>query len=275
MSDPNSSEPRGDDLTADKAYVFEHFSRLYKLAVENPALALPKIKESEQMLRESGAQDSEVLHLLYFLAYSGLAYEKHDDEAETVNEEVPLFCEKAVEEYRLAIKLAQYEEVEHYSEEVVTRPAGLFRKAQTETVGRTRTVTKNRLEAGNWGERFEYVLEVLEKHSPGRVHEILGEVKLKYLVSAKRVLWPPILRQALENGNITRDEFRSIGELALKAPSPIRSVVVSWANGGDEPELLLLFFDRADFDSGGQRQFTGSCKIQKKRGVWSVHPGPS
>ncbi len=261
----NSSHTEDDSLAELSKYIGE----LMDLALNRPEEAIPRIETFNSRLVDSGVKPNESVPFLCFLAYGKLASQKAEESA-TSPKDIVALCQKSLSQYRLALELAQYETTEIYQEEVVVKPAGVFRKAETGFSTRTRTVTKSRLDPKLVAQPLDHVCRLIENYSPGDVHKILGEVKLKYLGSADHLFWAAAIQGAIENGLCTNEDLLSISELAVTASGPIRSVFVSLLSGGSEPKFLLTFFDKPEPFTGSNTNAVGMCTVEKKKGVWSI-----
>jgi hypothetical protein len=244
----------------------EHIAELMQLALTSPAEALPRIEQFERILRESGGSETEAIHILYFLVYGKMAALSFETAAQAAIDDIVALCDKAICEHRIALELAQYDELETYQEEVVVKPGGLFRRPQTETQTRTRTVRKSRLNPADFADLLDYLFRALENCAPGRISQVFGEVKLKYLAAANRVLWAPVIKNAVNDGLISEKDLLAIGEVPLKASGPIRSARVNWL--GPTPEVMISYSDSADPTEAGKSR--GITKLKKSGGTWAV-----
>ncbi len=222
---------------------------LTDLAAENPREALNRLPDFKELLSSSGA-GLWPAHLVGFLANFRLSQHEYDSAA-GATPDVLHACEQALIEYRRADELARHDETETYEEEVVVRPAGIFRSVQTELATKTRTVTKSKLDRlqPRLGEDLDSICELLEQHSPGRVSEILGWVKLKALDAADRVVIAPTVETFLRKGYLTPADLQVVGELPLKSAGPIRHAFVdidlfpraSGKSLAEEPSLAIHY----------------------------------
>jgi len=94
------------------------------------------------------------------------------------------------------------------------------------------------------------VATVLEKRSPGRVQELLGETKLKYALYADRVS----IANAVQN-KLSKEELRDLFELWIKSPVTIRSALLgavveigSWSK-----RLTISLYEETEIWGPGDR----------------------
>lgn len=268
----NSSHTQADQLAELSKYIGE----LMELSLNQPEEAIPKIQAFDNSLVSAGVKPNESVHLLYSLAYGKLASIKDDQQGANAQKEIIRDCEKSLSEYRLADQLAQYDTTETYQEEIIVKPAGLFKKAQTELRTQTRTVRKSRLDPKLVAQPLDHICKLLEKYSPGGVHRILGEVKLKYLGAAGRWFYSRPVQGAMEHGLLTKQDLLSIGEIAVTASGPILSVLfMTILSGGNEPKILLTLFDKPEpiAEDESHANVVGTCIIEKKNGIWGITKG--
>lgn len=243
------------------------FQELALLVLNNPEEAIPKIQALEQLNKESGSKDNEGIHYFYFLAFGNLAGQKYKLSGNSATNEIIALGEKALSEYRLARQLAQYQEMETYQEEVVVKPAGLFRKAQTELRTKTLTVTKTRLEYKLTEEPLEYISDIMELVALGHVHEILGELgetKLKYM-GTERVFTGPSIRDGFNiRGEDIRKDIRSISNVWLRNSRPIRYAGINFTELHGKDHIFVSFFDGRP----GDANCTGTYTFVKENGIW-------
>jgi hypothetical protein len=101
-------------------------------------------------------------------------------------------------------------------------------------------------EMGIW--QIDGVINLLELCQPGGSYEILKAIKIKHLITAKRIVFPPIFLQAVEHGAISRPEVDAIAEVELTAPKgTIRYAIVGWS--GPDEWLVLLYENVAPLGS--------------------------
>lgn len=204
---------------------------LFLLCFEDPDKALQKIDE---LVREKPElKGSHAIHSLYAVAYGGKAHILCDEDA--AGAQIQFLCEKSLSEFRLALDTATYEEVETYQEEIIVKPGGFFRKPQTEMVTKTRKVKKHRTDFRPFEEQMDSVAEILEGLCAGRVQEILGFTKIKYLGAAGRVSatnWAE---------DLTTEDWSEIKELTLSSDFIIRTIYFIASSFNDGLQTLEGF----------------------------------
>jgi hypothetical protein len=239
----------------------ERIRELMDVALEDPLRALEEIRAFERLLADSGANDSWGVHYLYFLAHGKLAANAVDQQGNEHANEIIACSERALSEYRVALTLAQYETQEPYDQTIVVKPAGLFRNAQTETRRGSRTVTRNHVEdLGVDGRLVDCVAGQLEERVPGRVHDLLGKVKVKHLAKGGRVSVASGIR------NFAREDVLALNEVWLSASKPVRAAMVGLI--GEGPTLIFTLFEQPDWDERGDPQCSGTCLVKKEHGEW-------
>ena len=201
---------------------------LFLWCFENPDKALQKIDE---LVREKPElKNHHAIHSLYAVAYGGKAHILCDEDGAHVH--IQSLCEKSLSEFRLAIDTATYEEEEAYQEEVIIKPGGFFRKPQMEVVTKTRKVKKHRIGFRPFEEQMDGVAEILEGLCAGRVQEILGFTKIKYLGSAGRASatnWAD---------DLTTEDWSEIKELHLISDFIIRTIYFIDSSFNDNLQTL-------------------------------------
>lgn len=242
-----------------------------RLCFERPDEALEEIKRIERAAVSAGLEGDFGVHVLYCLAYGSLA-SKRDDVVGGPDDQVLDLCEHALCEYALARSTAEYEETERFSERVVVKPGGWFRKPVSELQERTRTVKKSRLDWELIEKPLDWICRTLEPARPGKVHELCGEVKFKYLAAAERVIWPPIMEDALRNDTVSRADLVQLGEVSLRGREPIGGVMVSWEGGGRYPKLMLSCFKVVDDFPSENAHCVDFYVCQKTESGWDARP---
>jgi hypothetical protein len=244
-----------------------------EICIHNPAQALPEIQRIKQVFEDGGLLNFWGVHFLYFLAYGGFASHQYEATGEQFDSEIRSLCEKSLCAFGEASVAAKYEETETYEEEVVNKSGGFFRIPKKELQTKTRTVIKSQFDLELAAQPLDFVASLLEKNVAGRVHELLGFTKLKYLADASRVLWAPVIQQAVADGSMAVEEIRALGELQLKGKGAVRSAMVSRVGGGESGSTLLVtLFDKVKPTSGSDAKCTGSAILKQQHGSWVQQP---
>lgn len=182
-----------------------------EMCLSNPDVTL---RTADAMVSaDSDADRGYMVHASRFLAYGqqaltlGEGAGAHHDEALNL-------CEKSLKEFALARSAedakSEYEEV--HEQEVVVRPAGLFRKAQTEIRKTTHKVTRNDMDSPVFERHLDAVAVLLEVARPRRVQQLLGRTKLLYILTADRVSIANALQRQMDGDDSVKRDVRSVFE---------------------------------------------------------------
>lgn len=269
---PEYAQPKENALRAANVALEEfgdHLEGLMEICIHNPTQALPEIQRIKQVFEDGGFLNFWGVHFLYFLAYGGFASHQYEATGEQFNSEIRFLCETSLCAFDEASMAARYEETETYQEEVTIKSGGFFQKPKKELQTKTRTVIKSQFDLELAAQPLDFVASLLEKNVAGRVHELLGFTKLKYLAAASRVLWAPVIQQAVDDGSMVEEDIRALGELQLKGKGAVRSAMVSWVGGGESGSTLLVaLFDKVEPASGSDAECTGSAILKHQYGRW-------
>jgi hypothetical protein len=113
-----------------------------------------------------------------------------------------------------------------HQQEVVVKPAGLFRKAQTEVRKTTHKITRNVMDLPMFEQHLDAVAVLLEVARPKRVQQLLGRTKLRYILAADRVSIANAVQARIDGNDSVKRDVRSVFEAFIEAPFPVGSAVL-------------------------------------------------
>lgn len=227
-----------------------------------PEEALQMAQELERTLTERG--DVAFLHITYAMIFGQLAINAQSQTAgELPHPDAVAHAQRAVEEFRKASELSEFGEAETYQETVVTRPAGLFRKAQTETRTLTRNVSRRKIRLDMFPKSLDPVAALLEKATPGFMWKSLGRVRFGHLFFAGHAT----ILSGVDIDDFSKADLHSINEVWLESGRPIRGAV--WVMGRKYPDsLVAISLSEQPNVQSGAANITESCVLAKKGEIW-------
>lgn len=168
-----------------------------------------------------------MVHASRFLAYGRQALTQSESALAQGNDPFDL-CEKSLEEYSLARRAedATSEHEEVHEQEVVVKPAGLFRKAQTEVRKTIHKITRNDMDSPLFEEHLDAVASILEVARPTRVQQLLGRTKLRYILAAHRVSVANAVQERMDGDDSVKRDVRSVFEAFVDAPFAVGSAML-------------------------------------------------
>jgi tetratricopeptide (TPR) repeat protein len=234
--------------------------QITKMIQTDPEHALRLTQEIEGKLGPANRRDVAFVHFTYSMIYGQLALNAQSQiTGEQPHPDAVAHGERAVEEFRKASELSEFEAPETYEETVITRPAGLFRKAETETRTLTRTVKKRRLGLDNFPSSLDPVAGLLEKATPGYIWGVLGRVKVRHLFNAKHFS----ISRGVDIDDFNQADLRSLHETWLQSAKPIRAA--AWVVGRKHPDPLVAIGLSEDLRI---ENFTESVVLVKRGESW-------